>query len=104
MSYNGMIHFQNSGLDTIQSQTANQQQRYVEIWGNVTRSLMELVNAGQVDRQIGGVLQERDQVFRSKTASYDESVMSQQTAMRNVQNIGTEGGAAMVRAASGGRA
>jgi hypothetical protein len=102
MSYNGLIQFRNEGLDTIQSQTASQQEQYIEIWNNVTTQLMGLVNTGQVDAQIGTVLTERDQIFRRESAGYDESVTSQNTAMRNVQNIGNEGGAAMVRAAAGG--
>ncbi len=102
MSSNGLIQFRNEGLDTIQSQTASQQEQYVEIWTNVTTQLMGLVNTGQVDAQIGTVLTERDQIFRRESSGYDESVTSQNTAMRNVQNIGNEGGAAMVRAAAGG--
>jgi hypothetical protein len=102
MTYDGIIHFRNEGLETIQSQTAGQQERYIEIWDTVRNQLMQLVNAGQVDAQIGTVLTERDQIFRREAAGYDESVTSQNGAMRNVQNIGNEGGAAMVRAAAGG--
>jgi hypothetical protein len=102
MTYDGIIHFRNEGLETIQSQTAGQQERYIEIWDTVRNQLMQLVNTGQVDAQIGTVLTERDQIFRREAAGYDESVTSQNGAMRNVQNIGNEGGAAMVRAAAGG--
>lgn len=102
MTYNGIIHFRNEGLDTIQSQTAGQQERYIEIWDTVRNQLMQLVNTGQVDAQIGTVLTERDQIFRREAAGYDESVTSQNGALRNVQNIGNEGGSAMVRAAAGG--
>jgi hypothetical protein len=102
MSFNGLIHFRNENLDAIQSQTAGQQERYIQIWDRVTTQLMQLVNNGQVDAQIGTVLAERDQIFRREAAGYDASVTSQNTAMRTVQNIGNEGGAAMVRAAAGG--
>jgi hypothetical protein len=98
----GMIHFRNEGLDGIQSQTSGQQQRYLEIWEGVRTQLMQLVENGQVDAQIAGVLHERDEQFHREATGFDDSVTAQNTAMRNVQNIGNEGGAAMVRAAMGG--
>ncbi|RKN45616.1 hypothetical protein [Streptomyces hoynatensis] len=102
MTYDGLIQFRNEGLDTIQSQTRAQQERYIEIWNNVRTQLGQLVETGQVDPQIGQVLTERDQQFRREAAGFDESVTAQNLAMRNVQDIGNEGGAAMVRAAAGG--
>jgi hypothetical protein len=102
MGFNGLIHFRNEGLDTIQTQTSGQQERYIEIWDTVRTQLVGLIQAGQVDVQIGTVLEERDQIFRREASGFDDSVMSQNTAMRNVQNIGMEGGQAMVRAAAGG--
>lgn len=102
MTFNGTIHFRNDGLDTIQSQTAGQQERYVEIWDTVRNQLLQLIYNGQVDAQIGTVLAERDQIFRREAAGYDESVTSQNGAIRHVQQIGNDGGAAMVRAAAGG--
>jgi hypothetical protein len=104
MAFNGLIQFRNDGLDGIQSRTVGQQEQYTEIWDNVRQQLMGLVQTGQVDAQIGGTLEYRDAIFRREATGYDESVTSQNTAMRNVQNIGNEGGAAMVRAAAGGRA
>ncbi|TDC13084.1 hypothetical protein E1265_28595 [Streptomyces sp. 8K308] len=104
MSFNGLIHFRNENLDSIQSQTLGQQDEYTRIWQDVQRQIMGLVAAGQVDAQIGATLEERDRIFQQQAAGYDESVTSQNTAIRNVQNIGNEGGAAMVRAAAGGRA
>ncbi|WP_049580644.1 hypothetical protein [Streptomyces sp. SBT349] len=104
MPFNGMIHFRNDNLDAIQSQTAGQQEQYTQIWDSVRIQLMGLVQTGQVDAQIGATLEYRDAVFHRESSGYDESVTSQNTAMRNVQNIGNEGGAAMVRAAAGGRA
>ena len=103
MSNGGMIRFNNEGLSTIQDQTNRQQNEYVEIWGRVHRKLLDLVEQGLVDAQIASVLTERDQDFRRESAGYDESVTAQNAAMRNVQNIGNEGGAAMVRSAAGGR-
>ncbi|RMI27793.1 hypothetical protein [Streptomyces triticirhizae] len=103
MSLDGVIHFRNEGLDTIQASTKGQQERYIEIWDTVRNQLLALVNNGQVDAQIGTVLTERDQRFRREAAGFDQSVSSQNTAMRQVQGIGNEGGAAMVRAAAGGR-
>ncbi|MGP4113355.1 hypothetical protein ACTWP5_20880 [Streptomyces sp. 4N509B] len=102
MTFNGLIHFRNSELDSIQSQTVSQQDQYIQIWDNVRLQLTGLINAGQVDVQIGNVLTERDEIFRRQATGYDESVTAQNTAMRNVQSIGNEGGAAMVRAAAGG--
>ncbi|MDT0305678.1 hypothetical protein RM780_01700 [Streptomyces sp. DSM 44917] len=102
MGYEGVIHFRNEGLDAIQSQTAGQQERYVEIWNTVRTQLTQLIEAGQVDAQIGTVLTERDAQFRREAAGFDDSVTAQNTALRDVQTIGNEGGAAMVRAAAGG--
>ncbi|MDT0346576.1 hypothetical protein [Streptomyces litchfieldiae] len=102
MSLDGMIHFRNEGLDGIQSQTSGQQERYLEIWDNVRTQLLQLIENGQVDAQIGTVLGDRDEQFRREATGFDDSVTSQNTAMRNVQTIGNEGGAAMVRAAMGG--
>jgi hypothetical protein len=102
MSNPGTIHFRNEGLDTIQSQTKGQQERYVQIWNDVRNELMGLVNRGEVDAQIGSVLTERDAAFRREAAGYDESVTSQNGAVRQVQDIGNEGGARMVRTAAGG--
>ncbi|UED83391.1 hypothetical protein [Streptomyces profundus] len=103
MSLNGVIHFRNEGLDAIQTGTRGQQEQYITIWNDVHKQLTALVHNGQVDAQIGNVLTERDQIFRREAAGYDQGVTAQNTAMRNVQNIGNEGGAAMVRAAAGGR-
>jgi hypothetical protein len=102
MSNPGTIHFRNEGLDIIQSQTKGHQEQYVEIWNQVRNELMGLVSRGEVDAQVGGVLQERDTAFRREAAGYDESVTSQNGAIRQVQDIGNEGGARMVRTAAGG--
>ncbi|MGP4109439.1 hypothetical protein ACTWP5_00800 [Streptomyces sp. 4N509B] len=102
MTYGGVIHFRNGELDTIQSTTAGQQQRYIEIWESVRSQLMGLVERGDVDAQIGAVVTERDQIFRREAAGYDEGVTAQNGAVRDVQQIGNEGGAQMVRAAAGG--
>ncbi|MFD5318227.1 hypothetical protein [Streptomyces sp. NPDC127098] len=97
-----LIHFRSENLETIQTQTTGQQERYIGIWDNVRTQLLGLIEAGQVDAQVGGVLEERDQIFRREATGFDDSVIAQNTAVRNVQNIGVEGGAAMVRAARGG--
>ncbi|RKN43037.1 hypothetical protein [Streptomyces hoynatensis] len=101
-AYGGdLIRFTNEGLDSIQSQTRSQQDEYNEIWNNVHRQLLALVEQGQVDASIGQVLNERDEQFHRESAGFDEGVTAQNTAMRDVQTIGNEGGAAMVRAAMG---
>lgn len=101
-AYGGdLIRFGNEELDSIQSQTRSQQEQYTEIWQNVHDQLLGLVEQGQVDASIGQVLHERDAQFRRESASFDEGVTAQNTAMRDVQTIGNEGGAAMVRAAMG---
>jgi len=102
-AYGGdLIRFTNEALDSIQSQTRSQQEEYTEIWNNVHSQLLGLVEQGLVDASIGQVLNERDQQFRRESAGFDEGVTAQNTAMRDVQTIGNEGGAAMVRAAMGG--
>jgi hypothetical protein len=103
MGSNGMIHFRNEGLTGIQSQTSSQQEQYIAIWDNVRTQIMQLIENGLVDAQVGTVLGERDEIFRREATGFDDSVSSQNLAMRNVQSIGSEGGAAMVRAAAGGR-
>jgi hypothetical protein len=103
MGSNGMIHFRNEGLTSIQSQTSGQQEQYIAIWDNVRTQITQLIENGLVDAQVGTVLGERDQIFRREATGFDDSVSSQNLAMRNVQSIGGEGGAAMVRAAAGGR-
>ncbi|WP_165956004.1 hypothetical protein [Streptomyces hainanensis] len=102
MPNDGLIHFRSGNLTDIQSQTTGQQEQYIAIWDNVRTQLLGLVEAGLVDAQVGSVLQERDQIFRREATGFDDSVLAQNTAVRNVQNIGIEGGAAMVRAARGG--
>lgn len=97
-----LIRFVNEGLDSIQSQTRNQQDQYTEIWQNVHDQLLALVEQGQVDASIGEALNQRDEQFRRQSAGFDEGVTAQNTAIRDVQTIGNEGGAAMVRAARGG--
>ncbi|MDT0318813.1 hypothetical protein [Streptomyces millisiae] len=103
MTYGGdIIRFANEGLDAIQTQTRSQQDQYTEIWNNVHTQLLGLVEQGQVDASIGQVLNERDEQFRRESAGFDDGVTAQNTALRDVQTIGNEGGAAMVRAAMGG--
>ncbi|TDC72955.1 hypothetical protein [Streptomyces hainanensis] len=103
MTYDGgLIRFTNEGLDAIQTQTRSQQAQYTEIWNNVHTQLLSLVEQGQVDAGIGQVLNDRDETFRRESAGFDDGVTAQNTAMRDVQTIGNEGGAAMVRAAMGG--
>ncbi|MDT0321156.1 hypothetical protein [Streptomyces millisiae] len=97
-----LIHFRSQNLTDIQTQTTGQQERYIGIWDTVRTQIMALVEQGLVDAQVGGVLAERDQIFRREATGFDDSVIAQNTAVRNVQNIGVEGGAAMVRAARGG--
>ncbi|UCM89411.1 hypothetical protein [Streptomyces marincola] len=96
------IRFGNEALDGIQSQTTGQQEQYTEIWDGVHSQLMGLIEQGLVDASIGEVLNERDEQFRREATGYDDSVTSQNRAMRDVQLIGNEGGRAMVNAASGG--
>ncbi|MDT0343953.1 hypothetical protein [Streptomyces litchfieldiae] len=101
-AYGGdIIRFANEGLDSIQSQTRSQQEQYTEIWNNVHTQLFSLIEQGQVDASIGQVLNERDEQFRRESTGFDDGVTAQNTAMRDVQVIGNEGGAAMVRAAMG---
>ncbi|TDC04387.1 hypothetical protein E1265_35995 [Streptomyces sp. 8K308] len=100
--YGDLIRFSNESLEGIQSQTLNQQQQYTTIWDNVHQQLLGLVEQGLVDASIGQVLEERDQQFRRESTGFDDSVVAQNQAIRNVQTIGNEGGAAMVRAAMGG--
>ncbi|WP_129837661.1 hypothetical protein [Streptomyces sp. RFCAC02] len=101
-AYDGsIIRFVTEGLDSIQSQTRSQQDQYTEIWNNVHSQLLALVEQGQVDASIGQVINERDEQFRRESAGFDDGVTAQNTAMRDVQTIGSEGGAAMVRAARG---
>ncbi|WP_062214267.1 hypothetical protein [Streptomyces sp. NBRC 109706] len=99
----GMVRFANEGLDTIQSQTTGQQERYADIWAGVHNQLLGLIEDGKVDASIAGVLHERDEQFQREIGTFDDSVSGQNRAMRDVQTIGNEGGAAMVRAVGGGR-
>jgi Iap family predicted aminopeptidase len=101
-AYGDLIRFSNEGLNDIRSQTLSQQQEYTAIWNDVTRQLLGLIEQGKVDASVGQVLNDRDQQFRRESAGFDDDVMAQNRAMGDVQTIGNEGGAAMVRAASGG--
>ncbi|MDT0321274.1 hypothetical protein [Streptomyces millisiae] len=100
--YGDLIRFSNENLEGIQSRTVSQQQQYTTIWDSVHQQLLGLVEQGQVDAAIGQVLEERDQQFRRESTGFDDSVVAQNRAIRDVQTIGNEGGAAMVRAAMGG--
>lgn len=101
-AYGGdLIRFGNEQLNDIQSQTRSQQAQYTEIWNTVHQRLLGLVEQGQVDASIGQVLNDRDERFRRESTGFDDGVTAQNTAMRDVQSIGYEGGAAMVRAAMG---
>lgn len=97
----GTIRFGNEALGAIQSSTSGQQEAYRDIWDSVHTQLLALVEQGQVDAAIGEALSERDAQFRRESGAFDESVTGQNNAMRAVQSIGNEGGAAMVRAARG---
>ncbi|GAB2886123.1 hypothetical protein [Streptomyces mayteni] len=97
----GLVRFRSEGLNGIQTRTAALREEYNEIWSNVHARLMGLVEQGQVDAGIAEVLNTRDEQFRREAGSFDEGVGSQNQAIRDVQNIGIEGGAAMRRAAGG---
>lgn len=97
----GVIRFANEALTGLQTRTTGSQERYTEIWQNVHRQLLQLVEEGKVDASIGQVLQERDEQFQRESRTYDDDVMRQNHAIRDVQNIGNEGSAAMLRAARG---
>ncbi|MFB4193453.1 hypothetical protein [Streptomyces carpaticus] len=99
--FDGVVTFRSADLDTIQSSTTGQQQKYQEIWEEVRAQLRGLIDQGLVDASLGEVIDERDREFRQQSDCYDQGVTSQNQAVRNVQQCGIEGGALMRQRASG---
>lgn len=102
MSYGkNHVSFRPEALDDVRGQTNTQQDRYREIWDGVHSELLGLIERGEVDASLGGVLEERDQEFRRQSNRFDDDVESAKRAGEGVKNAGLEGGHLMRRAASG---
>ncbi|RKN10978.1 hypothetical protein [Streptomyces radicis] len=101
MTYGGIYHFRDSELGAIESTTRGQLEACREIWGDVQRELLRLVDEGKVDASVGEILRQRDETFRTESSRFDEGVEGQNTAVQQVRQHGAEGGEAMRRAAAG---
>ncbi|GAB2929693.1 hypothetical protein [Streptomyces mayteni] len=102
MPNDDLIHYRPEQMEAIQTQTTSQQERYIAIWDDVRNQLLGLIAQDLVDAQIGAVLEERNQQFRREATGFDDSVIAQNAATRNVGNTFDEGKRAMLRAARGG--
>lgn len=95
------VAFRAEALDDVRGQTNTQQDRYREIWDGVHTELVGLIERGEVDASLGGVLEERDREFRRQSSTFDDAVEAAKRAGEGVRNAGIEGGQLMRRAASG---
>lgn len=93
-----VIQFRSSGFEALHASTARQREECERIWDGVRKSLLQMTEQGLVDEQIRAALMDRDHTFRVQSTKFTDDVQINDNAMRNVQNIGFDGGRAMVSA------
>lgn len=96
------FHFRNAGFDVLRTSSNNQREECERIWENVRSKLYGLTESGHVDESIRGALYDRDHEFRTRATRFEETVQNNDNVMRNVQNIGIDGGQQMVKSLTRG--
>ncbi|RZS43091.1 hypothetical protein EV193_10267 [Herbihabitans rhizosphaerae] len=94
------LEFKTGEIQQIASATRGHQAQWDQIWNTVRTRLGGVVSAA-LDAQTGSSLEERTVEYNQKTQQYNQQLLAQQNAVRNVGDIATETNHQMTRTISG---
>lgn len=88
------LEFNTQEIHNIAAATRGHQAQWDDIWNRLRGRLGSVVSQA-LDAQTGSSLEERNAQYHRKTEVYNQQLLSQQNAVRNVGDVATETNARM---------